>query len=103
VTPAQQRILDALMDFISDNGYPPTHSEITIKTGIRESSVNYSLRCLEDKGIIEVIRDVHGKSVSRGTYPTGLRDVCRRFAKTGGVKKQDRIRRSQNFYFGGTL
>ena len=72
------------MDFISENGHPPTHSEITIKTGIRESSVNYSLRCLEDRGIIEVIRDEHGKSVSRGTYPTGLRDVCRRYAKLNG-------------------
>jgi len=84
ITFAQQQILDALMDFISENGHPPTHTEITSRTGIRESSVNYSLRCLEDKGIIEVIRDEHGKSVSRGTYPTGLRDVCRRYAKLNG-------------------
>ena len=100
ITIAQQRILDALFAFIAENGHPPTHTEITKKTGIRESSVNYSLQALEEMEQIEIVRDVHGKSVSRGTYPAGLRDVCRRFAKMGGVKEEDRIKRSQDFYMG---
>tara|TARA_Y100001963_G_C6627646_1_gene374727 strand:- start:232 stop:492 length:261 start_codon:yes stop_codon:yes gene_type:complete len=81
-TDKQRRIYNGVIDFIAENGHSPTHTEITEMTGLRESTVNYCVQILEEMGELDVIRDEEGKSVSRGTYIPGMRDILKRYAKT---------------------
>ncbi|HAV8293939.1 TPA: LexA family transcriptional regulator [Escherichia coli] len=57
LTPCQQQVLDMLISFQKEHGYPPTNQEVATMLGYR--SVNAAvehLRALEKKGIIRIKR-----------------------------------------------
>lgn len=55
----QQKILEYIMDFLRDQGFPPTIREICKKVGISSTSVtNYNLDKLENMGLLSRRREV---------------------------------------------
>src|SRR3954452_11636132 len=67
VSERQQRILDFVVEYTSDHGYPPSIREIGQAVGISSTSVvDYNLRALERGGLIR--RD---REVSRGLGVVG--------------------------------
>src|SRR3954469_23560763 len=63
----QQRILDFVVEYTGDHGYPPSIREIGVAVGISSTSVvDYNLRALERGGLIR--RD---REVSRGLGVVG--------------------------------
>lgn len=55
----QQRILDYIMNFLQDQGFPPTIREICKEVGISSTSVtNYNLDKLENMGLLSRRREV---------------------------------------------
>lgn len=59
LTPCQQQVLDMLISYQKERGYPPTNQEVAIMLGYR--SVNAAvehLRALEKKGFITIKRGV---------------------------------------------
>ncbi|MCK5317893.1 MAG: winged helix DNA-binding protein, partial [Anaerolineales bacterium] len=62
LTDRQRRILDYILSFTTDNGYPPSIRQIGASVGISSTSVvNYNLNRLVEEGYLD--RD---KKVSRG-------------------------------------
>ncbi len=58
----QQKILEFIRDFTSENGYPPTIREIGAAVGISSTSVvNYNLDILQSEGYI-----IRNREISRG-------------------------------------
>ena len=58
----QQKILEFIRDFTSENGYPPTIREIGAAVGISSTSVvNYNLDVLHSEGYI-----IRNREISRG-------------------------------------
>ncbi len=56
LTPAQKRVLDALLSLINIHGYPPTTRELAETLGISAPSVHEHLTRLETKGYIRHTR-----------------------------------------------
>ncbi|MFO7947504.1 MAG: transcriptional repressor LexA [Armatimonadota bacterium] len=54
LTPRRQEILDFIVSYIDDNGYPPTVREIGEKVGLSSSSsVHFHLKALEASGYLQ--------------------------------------------------
>jgi repressor LexA len=55
LTEHQQRVLDAIADYIRDNGIPPSRADVAKAAGLKyQNSVTVCLRHLERKGFITV-------------------------------------------------
>jgi len=55
----QQRILEFLIEYVEENGYPPSIREIGAAAGISSTSVvSYNLRRLEERGYISRDREI---------------------------------------------
>lgn len=71
LTPCQQKVLDMLISYQIEHGFPPTNQEVATMLGYR--SVNAAvehLRALEKKGLITIKR-----GVARGiTIHTAIKD-----------------------------
>lgn len=71
LTPCQQQVLDMLISYQKERGFPPTNQEVATMLGYR--SVNAAvehLRALEKKGVITIKR-----GVARGiTLHTAMED-----------------------------
>lgn len=51
---SQQALLDFLLRYIEEQGFPPSYREMAAALGFRSTNgVAYQLRCLEDKGYLE--------------------------------------------------
>lgn len=51
----RQKILNVIIEYIQDNGFPPTVREISDISGIKSTStVFYNLHRLQDEGFIEM-------------------------------------------------
>ena len=73
----QQKILEFVMEYTADHGYPPSIREIGQAVGISSTSVvDYNLRALERSGLIR--RD---REVSRGLGVVGQTPTARRLAE----------------------
>jgi len=55
----QQRILEFLIEYVAENGYPPSFREIGVAAGISSTSVvSYNLERLEERGYLSRDREV---------------------------------------------
>jgi repressor LexA len=53
LTPVQKRVFDYIENYITDNGFPPTYSEISNRFGFQVGMVQQVIRALLKKGYIE--------------------------------------------------
>lgn len=78
LTQCQQQVLDMLISYQKERGFPPTNQEVATMLGYR--SVNAAvehLRALEKKGVITIKRGVAGDNASyrgEGRRQRGGRD-----------------------------
>ncbi|MSF82253.1 phage N-6-adenine-methyltransferase [Escherichia coli] len=73
LTQCQQQVLDMLISYQKERGFPPTNQEVATMLGYR--SVNAAvehLRALEKKGVITIKRGQH-----EGQYITGMRYIMK--------------------------
>src|SRR3954464_12726933 len=79
VSERQQRILDFVVEYTSDHGYPPSIREIGQAVGISSTSVvDYNLRALERSGGIRRDREVsRGLGVGGQPHTTSRRTMLR--------------------------
>lgn len=70
VTEKQLDLLDAIIDFTEENGYPPTRVELAKAVGVKNANaVNDMLKCLQAHGMITVV-----PGISRGIIINDLKD-----------------------------
>ncbi len=52
LTPTQSRVLEAVLSYMQENGYPPTSRELAERLGVKAPSIHEQLVRLEEKGYI---------------------------------------------------
>lgn len=69
MTTNEQKVFDAIVDFITENKYPPTVRELCELTGYRATStIHEKLKKLKEKGLIDFV--ANGKRTIKIITPT---------------------------------